>query len=625
MTADLGLGACVVDGGVRFRVWAPLARSLAVQIGDQVTPLERQHDDVFAAVVPGITAGADYGYVIDGERVRPDPVSRSQPHGVHGPSRVVDPAAFAWRDAAWRGIPLDQYIIYELHVGTFTPAGTFAAVIPRLRHLVSLGVTAVELMPVAEFPGGRNWGYDGVHLFAPQSTYGGPGGLRALVDACHAEGLAVILDVVYNHVGPEGNYLGDYAPYFTQRYTTPWGPAMNVDGAHSGGVRRHLVTNALAWFTEYHVDALRLDAIHGIFDHSPRHILEELAATVRAGTAGRHAHVIAESDLNDVRVIRPTELAGYGLDAQWSDDFHHALRSVLTRDPRGYFVDFGGVAQLAKAITESFVYDGQHSTHRQRRHGTPAAAYPGQQFVVYLQNHDQVANGSQGRRLSAIVGHRAHALAATLLMTAPNLPLLFMGEEFAERAPFLYFVSHGDAALVAAVREGRRRELADLGDLGELGELADPQAEATFEACKLDWSRLEQAPHAEMLALYRDLIALRRREVCLGNCRKDLTRVWSSEPERWIVIERADPAGQRAIIIGNLRDTENAIPCAGMTGAYRLALATEDPRYGGAAAPGASLELAGDPVTLVLPPYAARVYLSAGPGTPPSAQPGAGP
>jgi maltooligosyltrehalose trehalohydrolase len=612
--ADLSLGARVVPGGVRFRVWAPRARELAVAIRGERFPLARGDGDVFEGVVPGAGAGLDYTYVIDGALERPDPASRWQPHGVHGASRVVDPEAYAWRDAAWRGRPLAELVLYELHVGTFTPEGTFAAAIGKLDHLVALGVTAVELMPVAEFPGARNWGYDGVHLFAPASAYGGPDGLRALVDACHAAGLAVVLDVVYNHVGPEGNYLGDYAPYFTDRYRTPWGQAINYDDADSDGVRRHVIANAVAWFVEYHVDGLRLDAIHGIFDGSARHVLEELGAAVREATPGRHAHVIAESDLNDPRVIRPAAAGGHGLDAQWSDDFHHALRTALTGDRRGYYADFGSIGQLERAIARSFVYDGAYSRHRRRRHGSPAADLPGERFVAFIQNHDQIANGSQGRRITDVLGPRGHALAAALLLTSPALPLLFMGEELAAATPFVYFVSHGDPALVDAVREGRRRELADLGDLAALGELADPQAEATFQACKLDWSALGAgAPvHAEMLALYRDLIALRRRLPCLANGRKDLTCTLADEAERWLVVERADPSGQVALIACNLRDAEGRVPCRGPAGRYRLALATDDPRYGGPAVPEAALELApgGGPVTLVLPPYAARIYVT---------------
>jgi maltooligosyltrehalose trehalohydrolase len=614
VSVDLELGARVVAGGVRFRVWAPSARELAVAVGGRVVSLERGADAIFAATVPGVAAGADYRFVIDGVKERPDPVSRWQPHGVHGASRVVDPGAYRWSDVGWRGVPLADHVIYELHVGTFTPAGTFAAAIDKLRHLVALGVTAVELMPVAEFPGGRNWGYDGVHLFAPQSTYGGPDGLRALVDACHAEGLAVILDVVYNHLGPEGNYLGEYAPFFTDRYITPWGTAINVDGPDSDGVRRHIVTNAIAWLDEYHIDGLRLDAVHGIFDSSALHVLAELASAVRAACPDRHAHLVAESDLNDVRVIRPLGRGGHGVDAQWSDDFHHALRAVLAGDTRGYFADFGEVAQLGKAITESFVYDGVHSRHRRRRHGSSATEDPGYRFVVYIQNHDQIANGSQGRRLTELVGDRAHAVAAALLVTAPSLPMLFMGEEWAERAPFLYFVSHTDPALVAAVREGRRRELADLAALADLGELADPAAEATFQACKLDWAKAETGAHARMLALYRDLIALRRRLPALANCRKDLTRIKGSE-DRWIVIERGDPGGQVVLVACNLGNVAVDVPCGGPPGAYRLVLATDDARYAGAGAPAVApvaFELAGDPVSIAMPPCTARLYLRGG-------------
>ncbi|MBK9035514.1 MAG: malto-oligosyltrehalose trehalohydrolase [Myxococcales bacterium] len=604
MTVDLQLGATPTAGGVRFRVWAPRARSLRVRLGAQTLPLARGADDVYEAIVIGAGLDADYSYVLDDALVRPDPVSRWQPHGVHGPSRVLDPDAYPWTDAGWRGRALAELVTYELHVGTFTPEGTFAAAAARLRQLAELGVTAVELMPVAEFPGGRNWGYDGVHLFAPQSTYGGPDGLRGFVDAAHAVGLAVVLDVVYNHLGPEGNYLGDFGPYVTDTHRTPWGPALNLDGADADGVRRHLLTNAVMWFREYHVDGLRLDAIHGIFDHAPRHLLAELRAAVTAAVPDRQTHVIAESDLNDVRVIAPPAVGGYGLDAQWSDDFHHALRTALTGDRRGYFADFGEVADVAKAVTASFVYDGQRSAHRRRRHGTSAVARPGEQFVVYVQNHDQIANGSQGRRLTTIVGHRAHALAATVLLTAPNLPLLFMGEEYAEPAPFQYFVSHGDPALVAAVREGRRREHADLAGADDF---VDPQAEATFAACALDWALRAQGPHAQMLALYRDLLALRRGAPCLSNCRKDLTRAWSSDAARWLVIERADPGGQRARVVCNLAARAQRVPCPELDGRLRLALATDDPRYGGDAAP-TELDLTDGP--LALPPHTARIYLT---------------
>src|SRR5947209_3618668 len=366
------------DGSTEFRVWAPLAESLCVRVvGGEPRAVEMSRDegDVFEARVEGVGAGADYFYVVNGGRERPDPVSRFQPAGVHGPSRVVGPEEFEWTDSGWKGIALRDLVIYELHTGTFTPEGTFEGVIPKLAHLKSLGVTAVELMPVAEFPGGRNWGYDGAHLYAPQSTYGGPVGLKRLIDACHAQGLAFVLDVVYNHLGPEGNYLGEYMPVFSDTHKSPWGRGLNFDGEESDGVRRHFIENALYWLTEYHVDALRLDAVHSIVDISPRHLLEELAGEfhARARATGRNAFLIAESDLNDVRVIKPGEEGGYGIDAQWSDDFHHSLHALLTKAERGYFADFGRLEDLAKALGEGFVYDGRRSAYRRRRHGTPSA------------------------------------------------------------------------------------------------------------------------------------------------------------------------------------------------------------------------------------------------------------
>ncbi|HEV2704469.1 MAG TPA: malto-oligosyltrehalose trehalohydrolase [Pyrinomonadaceae bacterium] len=590
------------DGSTVFRVWAPLAETLAVKIvGDdaQTVSMERRADDVFEAVVPGVGAGADYFYLLDGERERPDPVSRWQPQGVHAASRVYDPEAFAWTDGDWRGLPLTEFVIYELHTGTFTPAGTFDAIIPQLSHLKELGVTAVELMPVAEFPGGRNWGYDGTYPYAAQSTYGGPEALKRLIDACHGAGLAVVLDVVYNHLGPEGNYLGEYAPIFNRNYRSPWGDALNFDGADSDGVRRFFIDNALYWLTEFHIDALRLDAVHAIIDTGARHLLEELTDAFhrQAAALGRRAWTIAESDLNDVRLLKPASVGGYDLDSQWSDDFHHSLHALLTRTERGYFMDFGRVADLAKAIQEGFVYDGRRSSYRRRRHGNSSAARPGQQFVVCIQNHDQIANGYWGDRLSMLVSLEAEKAAAALLMTTPNVPMLFMGQEWGERAPFLYFTSHTDAALAESVRQGRREEYASfVKDEGEtqsaLGGFADPQAEATFEQSKLVWSRLSESPHREMHAFYRDLLALRHRSTALANCDKERTRVEFDEGQQWITVERGDADGSRALLVCNLSETAQEIPVrAG--GAWRLALWSGDARYGGGAelvAPASAVE-----------------------------------
>ena len=607
MTHDwqLEFGATPLGDGVRFRVWAPRARAVDVRLAgrDRPIPMVRGEDDVFETTVPGVGAGTDYQYVIDGERARPDPVSRWQPHGVHGASRVVDPSGFEWSDAAWRGRPLKELVFYELHCGTFTEQGTFEAVIARLGHLKELGVTAVELMPVGEFPGARNWGYDGVHLYAPQSSYGGPVALKTLVDACHRAGLAVVLDVVYNHVGPEGNYLGEYGPYFTSRYRTPWGDAINYDGPGSDGVRRFVIDNAVYWVTEYHIDALRLDAIHGIFDFSAQHVLEEMAVAVHATAdrAGRHIWLVAESDLNDVRIIRPRDLGGYGLDAQWSDDFHHSLHTTLTGATRGYFSDFAGLRDLPKAIANGFVYDGRRSRFRERRHGSCSAPRPGEQFVICQQNHDQIANGSGGARISQLMSPDGQKLGAALLVCSPNLPLLFMGQEYGELAPFFYFTSHGDAALIEAVRRGRREEFLSFDWAGDF---PDPQAERTFYASRLDWSLLERPVHASLLRFFHDLLALRRARAPLNNCRKDLTQVSSSERDQWLVVERGDPSGQRALCVFNFRAEPNAVPLRPATHAWRLDIDSASPSYGD---PGGDASGSRESVPDILPPSATSV------------------
>lgn len=610
---ELQFGArTAADGATMFRVWAPRAQRLSVKImgraAAQTISMARTAEDIFETVVPETHAGADYLYVIDDEKERPDPVSRWQPEGVHGPSRVIAPGEFVWTDQSWRGLPLKDFLIYELHTGTFTPEGTFEAIIPRLSHLTRLGITAVELMPVAEFPGGRNWGYDGAYLYAPQSTYGGPQGLKKLIDACHAEGLAVVMDVVYNHLGPEGNYLGEYAPLFSQCYRTPWGDALNFDGPEADGVRRFFIDNALYWLTEYHIDALRLDAIHRIIDNSPRHILEEIGEEFQqqAARLNRSAWVIAESDLNDVRVINPVGAGGYGLDAQWSDDFHHSLHALVTGTTRGYFADFGRMADLGKAITEGFVYDGRRSVFRKKRHGTSSAARPAEQFVICIQNHDQIANSYWGERLGRLVSPEQQKLAAALLLCAPNLPLLFMGQEWGEVAPFFYFTSHTDPVLARGVREGRREEYADFVNEGEaedstvVEEYADPQSPNTFEESKLVWSRLETSPHGEIFRYNCDLIAIRKRYPCLSNCDKKLTRASYDEHQQWMVIERGDaPTGVSALLLCNLSAELRTIPLApaALARSWRRILWSDDPQYGGdprIAAPPATLQGGGD-------------------------------
>jgi len=588
----LRFGASVRSGySVEFRVWAPNLTSLAVRVmggnegePSRTIPMRQSSDSEFVATVPQVGAGADYVYVLDGERERPDPVSRWQPGGVHAPSRVVDPASFRWSDQGWSGIPLRDFIIYELHTGTFTREGTFESMIPRLPYLRDLGITAIEIMPVAEVPGNRNWGYDGASLYASQSSYGGPTGLKKLVDACHQHGLAVVLDVVYNHLGPEGNYLPEFAPCFTDTHHTPWGKAINFDGPESDGVRGFIIDNALYWLTEYHVDALRLDAIHGIYDFGARHILDELSQAFQdqARRLQREAWLIAESDLEDVRIINPRAKGGYAFDAQWHDDFHHALYALLTGQREGFLMDFGAVANLSKSVTEGFVFDWKYSHYRRRHYGSSSKDRPGEQFVGFIQNHDQVANTSRGKRLSSLVSSGQQKLAAVLTLSSPFLPLLFMGEEYGETAPFLYFTSFDDPGLAAAVTAGRKKEL---GSHYSESEFADPQAPGTFEHCKLDWSKTEVSPHAEILRLYRDLISLRRRHLSLANCRKELTEIQFNEQRKWLLMKRSDPSGSGALLVFNFSSEAQSIPVLDSDHSWRLALWTGDAIYGGGSGP----------------------------------------
>jgi maltooligosyltrehalose trehalohydrolase len=566
---------------VEFAVWAPRARTVSVQLGGprhqrtvRLAPLE---NGAFHVVIPQLEPGTDYSYLLNDSPPRPDPVSRHRPAGIHGPSRIVDPASYAWSDQQWSGLSPAELVIYELHIGTFTPEGTFASATERLPYLRQLGVTAVEIMPVAEFPGGRNWGYDGVSLYAPQSTYGGPEALLRFVDACHQEGLAVILDVVYNHLGPEGNYLNDFGPYVSDRHKTLWGEGWNLDGPDSDEVRRYLIDNALYWITEFHVDGLRLDAADKIIDLSAMHLLEEIVSRVRQQTVAlrRRVTLIAESDANDPRFIRPQEIGGFGFDAQWTDDFHHAVHVALTSERQGYFADFGGVGPVAKTLVNRFVNDGRYSPYRRRRYGRPAADLPGDRFVVCIQNHDQVGNRAGGERLSALVGPAALRLGAAVLLLSPYIPLLFMGEEYGETNPFLYFVSHGDPALVDAVREGRRREFAAFGWTGAV---PDPQSEATFARCRLDWSRAAQPYHAAFQELYTDLLRLRRSEPALRPAGASVS-VSHDESAEWVTCRFV--AGRKAFRAGfNFATSERKIPLRGAKN-FKLVLSTEDVRYGG--------------------------------------------
>ncbi len=541
----------------QFRLWAPAASKVELCLDNAAVPMGKSANGWWSLNQP-IAPGASYVYSIDGGEPLPDPRSAWQPDGVHGASRLVEHSSFPWTDGGWQAPPLSSAVIYELHVGTFTREGTFEGVIARLDHLARLGVTHVELMPVGQFSGRWGWGYDGVDLYAPHCAYGLPDTLKRLVDACHAKGLAVLLDVVYNHLGPVGNYLSRFGPYLTDRYSTPWGEAINLDGAGSAEVRRFLCDNALMWLRDYHFDGLRLDAIHAIFDSSAVHFLEQLAAEIDELEAqtGRHLVVIAESDLNDPRVITPREGGGFGIDAQWSDDYHHALHTALTRETTGYYADFGTIADLAKALKQAFVYDGRFSKFRNRVHGRPQERLSGSRFLGYIQTHDQVGNRARGERIGCLVGPELAKVAAALVMCSPFVPMVFQGEEFAAASPFLYFSNHQEPEIGASVSEGRRREFAAFG--WNPDEVPDPQDPATFERSKLDWSEVEREPHREMLEWYRQLIALRRSTPCLLDGRLDRVRVEFSENERWLALGRG-----RVSVACNFAGTARELPAAG--------------------------------------------------------------
>lgn len=528
------------EGRCEFAVWSPFSESVTVKIvtpGERIIPMDRDDRGYWRVVVDDVFPGATYFYRLNDQVDRPDPASHFQPHGVHQASQIVSHPDFEWGDEGWGGLPLEELVIYELHVGTFTPEGSFAAIIPRLDDLKELGVNAIELMPIAQFPGARNWGYDGVYPFAAQNSYGAPDDLKRLIDACHQRGIAVLLDVVYNHLGPEGNYLADFAPYFTDKYRTPWGRSVNYDGDHSDEARNFFLENALHWLREYRFDGFRLDATQEIYDQNARPFLQELADTVslEAQRQLRQIHLIAESNLNDPRLIRPKESGGFGLDALWNDDFHHSLRALLTDERSGYYAGFGQTADLAKALREGFVYSGQYSVHRKHRVGASSEDRPARQFVVFSQNHDQVGNRMLGERLTQLVSFEALKLAAGAVLLAPYAPMLFMGEEYGEQAPFLYFVDHGDADLINAVREGRKAEFAAFAWQGEP---PDPQDEQTFLRSKLRWELRSEDRHKTLLEFYRRLIELRRQTPALARPDKKQLEVSCDEEKRLISMRR---------------------------------------------------------------------------------------
>ncbi len=606
------------DGSVRWRVWAPRAKQVELVLLDggrrRVLVMRPEPRGWFEHVEPNIAEGVRYAYRLDGGSERPDPASPWQPEGVHQPAAVLRPERFAWTDSAWKGLPREELVFYELHVGTFTPEGTFDAVIGRLPELKDLGVTAVELMPVAQFPGTRGWGYDGAHLFAPQNSYGGPHGLQRLVAACHAHQLAIFLDVVYNHLGPEGNYLHEFGPYFAERYKTPWGPAFNFDSAGCDFAREFVLDNVQLWLEEYHFDGLRLDAVHSIFDFSAHHILQAIKETANevARRTGRRLHIVAESNLNDVRMLRDPSAGGFGLDAQWNDDFHHTVHAYLTGERQGYYADFGKLEDFPRLLERTFILEGQYSAYRDRKHGAPVGDLRGggDRFVISIQNHDQIGNRARGDRLGALLStllsrdcdrtgdahvaqvaqtpliQSAQRLAASLMLLAPHLPLLFMGEEYGEDRPFLFFCSFADPQLIEAVRNGRREEFASFAWQGEV---PDPQAEATFEASKLSWSWPEGTFRAGLRRLYRDLLLARREWPALKDFTNRSARL-QGEVLTLVRGARTPESGETLHVYFNLSRTPQPLPGPSAPAALLL-FSSEGSRYHGLRTPAHAPEM----------------------------------
>ncbi len=572
----------LADGSWEFLVWAPNVRSVGLHLlrggGEQLEMSPLTHG-YFHRTVENLAPGTRYLFQPDGDRNLPDPASRFQPEGVHGPSEVVDVDRFQWTDHNWQGRTLERSVFYELHVGTYTAEGTFDALIPRIPELVELGITTVELMPIAQFPGSRNWGYDGVYPFAPQNSYGRPESLQRFVNAAHEHDLSVALDVVYNHLGPEGNYLNAYGPYFTDRYRTPWGQALNFDGAGSDEVRRFFIENALYWLEDYHFDALRLDAVHGIFDFSARHVLTELQCAVGdlSKRLGRMIHCIAESDLNDSRLLRSQALGGYGLDAQWSDDFHHSVHRLLTGERLGYYADFEGIAPLASTLRDGWYYTGQYSEFRQRHHGNSPQGLAAAKVVVCNQNHDQVGNRAAGERLSGLVNFEALKLAAGITLLSPFVPLLFMGEEYGETAPFQYFTSHADPQLIEAVRRGRREEFAAFG-WGQETSVPDPQDEQTFSRSRLDHSLTDKEPHRTLLRLYQTLIRIRREYELGARALRSIREIGDSA---LLVLRQGE--GSRLLMMFNFGESPIPLNLPDLVGSWTMVINSADSSWNGPA------------------------------------------
>lgn len=566
----------IEDETCRFTLWAQNADEVEVLFKNkEPVKLDRDSSGYWSKEVDGVKPGDLYKFRLNGEKELPDPASRSQPEGVHSWSAVIDKNSYSWKDSSWKGLPISQMVIYELHVGTFTEEGTFEAVTNKLDHLKELGINAIEIMPVSQFPGNRNWGYDGVYPFAAQHSYGGAEALKKMIDTCHSEGIAVILDAVYNHMGPEGNYLSEYGSYFTNKYETPWGKAINFDDKHSDEVRNFFIQNALMWMEEFHFDGLRLDAIHEIIDRGAKHFLKELSQKTDEleEKTGRKYVLIAESDLNDTRIINPYQKGGYALEGQWVDDFHHSLHTLITGESEGYYEDFGTVGHLAKSFKQAFVYDGVYSEFRKRTVGNSPKGLAPSNFVICIQNHDQVGNRPLGDRLSQLVSRETQKLTAGVMLTAPFVPMLFMGEEFAEDNPFQYFVSHGDPDLVKAVQEGRKREFKYF--LDHSGEFPDPQSETTFNNSKLNWEFRKDDFKSAVFEYYKELLRLRKDGV-FNSFKKEGCEVSADEDRRLMTI-----SSEAIFAVFNFSSETQEIDFPKKSGEWEVLIASADEKWKG--------------------------------------------
>ena len=586
-------------------MWAPLKENVELLLTGKNKKISLQKDEwgYWTATTADLQPGDLYQFIIEGDQTLPDPASLSQPQGVHGPSQAIDVSTFKWSDEGWKNPDLESYIMYELHTGAFTPEGTFGGIEGKLHYLKELGVNAIEIMPVAQFPGGRNWGYDGVFPYAVQDSYGGAEGLQKLVNACHQKGIAVVLDVVYNHMGPEGNYLGAYGPYFTDKYSTPWGNAINFDDAYCDGVRRFFIQNALMWLRDFRIDALRLDAVHAIKDFSATHFLRELKMEVDQlmQQTGRTHYLITELDLNDTKFINPLEQGGFGMDAQWIDEFHHALRVAAGGDKTGYYSDFDGIGHLAKSYRDAYVYDGQFSPHRKKKFGIPASENKGKQFVVFSQNHDQVGNRMLGERSSQLFSFEMQKLMAAAVLVSPYLPMLFMGEEWSEPHPFLYFVSHTDKELAEAVRKGRK---AEFEAFHAQGEAPDPVAEETFNNSKLQWHLTGEGQHKTMLDYYKTLIRLRKELPALSHLNRKQLEVTENEQAQTVILRRWHE-GQQVVCCLNFSKEQQEITLPDVSENWYLMLASANREWGGTAH---TAPTAKGKQSISLPPESATIY-----------------